>query len=83
MSPPDRRQLDAAALLDSLQPSEHPTDRFIPGATVVPEDGGEAEDPHGQRETQQEHHAERKRRQDAGEQASGRRHDSDDRSPHR
>lgn len=31
------------------------------------EDGGEAEDPHGQRETQQEHHAERKRSQDEGE----------------
>lgn len=31
------------------------------------EDGGQTEDPDGQRETQQEHHAERKRSQDAGE----------------
>ncbi|CAG5865439.1 unnamed protein product [Menidia menidia] len=30
-----------------------------------PRNGGQTEDPHGQRETQQEHHAERKRSQDA------------------
>lgn len=58
-------ELDA---VDSLQPWKNNTDQLsIPSARVIVEDGGEAEDPHGQRETQQEHHAERKRGQDAGE----------------
>lgn len=50
---------------------------LIPRIIILAEDGGKAEDPHGQRETQQKHHAERKRGQDAGESSLTARHRRD------